>query len=160
MQPQKIALVSKLKVENLLALKKNHEDTREPTSSSKSNLGMPLIRSFHLMENADNILVSTQRKTCFHPVFPSPPTIPLHIQPQNILCPFLSKSQNPSSLYRALWGKCETLFLSWEELGTSWAQRWCEGRTRSCSWLPGFGWLLGLGWEKATGPSNATTKCM
>lgn len=109
MQPQKIALVSKLKVENLLALKKNHEDTREPTSSSKSDLGMPLIRSFHLMENADNILVSTQRKTCFHPVFPSPPTIPLHIQPQNILCPFLSKRQNPSSLYRALWGKCETL---------------------------------------------------
>lgn len=112
MQPQKIALVSKLKVENLLALRKNHEDTREPTNSSKPNLGMPLIWSFHLMENADNILVSTQGKTCLHPVFPSPPTVPLHIQLQNVLCPFLSKNQNPSSLFRALWGKCETLFLS------------------------------------------------
>lgn len=111
MQPQKIALVSKLKVENLLVLKKNHEDTREPTNSSKPDLGMPLTRSSHLMENADNISASTQRKTCFHPVFPSPPTIPLHVQPQNILCPFLSKKQNPSSLFRALWGKCKTLFL-------------------------------------------------
>lgn len=113
MQPQKIALVSKLKVENLLALKKkNHEDTREPMNSSKPNLGMPLIWSFHLMENADNISVSTKWKTCFHPVFPSPLTIPLHIQLQNILCPFLSRNQNPSSLFRPLWGECETLFLS------------------------------------------------
>lgn len=111
MQPQKIALVSKLKVENLLVLKKNHEDTREPTNSSKPDLRMPLTRSSHLMENADNISASTQRKTCFHPVFPSPPTIPLHVQPQNIYCPFLSKKQNPSSLFRALWGKCKTLFL-------------------------------------------------
>lgn len=159
MQPQKIALVSKLKVENLLALKKNHEDTREPTNSSKPNLRMPLIWSFHLMENADNILVSTQRKTCLHPVFPSSPhstseySLPFSLKKMEIQAPFSELSEGNVKFF-------SSQFLPWEELGTSRAQRWCEGRTWSCSWLPGFGWLMGLGWGKATGPSNATTKCM
>lgn len=150
MQPQKIALVSKLKVEkNYWLWKKNHEDTREPLNSSKPNLWMPLTWSFHLMENADNILVSTKEKPVFIQFFfpllqPFRSTFNSRIffahfsQKTKIQAPSSELSEGNVKLF-------SSQFLFWEELGTSWARRWCEGRTWSCSWLPGFGWLMGLG---------------
>lgn len=165
MQPQKIALVSKLKVENLLALKKKkpwrHKRTHKQLQTQPRD-------AFDLKFSSDGecwqyFSQYPKKKLIFIQFFPLLQPFrstfnfriffALFSQKIGIQAPFSELSEGNVKRF-------SSQYPPWEELGTSRARRWCEGRTRSCSWLPGFGWWMGLGWEKATGPSNATTKCV
>lgn len=113
MQPQKIALVSKLKVENLLALrekpwrhKRTHKQLRiQPRDAFDLKFSSDgKCWQYFSQYPKENLLSSSFSLSSNH----SAP----HSTSEYSLPFSLKKKWNPSSLFRALWGKCETFFLS------------------------------------------------
>lgn len=147
---KKIALVSKLKVENLLALKKRrHKRTHKQLQTQPWH-------AFDLKFSSDG--------ECWQYFSQYPKKNLVFIQFFPLLQPFCStfnfriffalfsqKIEIQASFSELSEGNVKLFssqFLPWEELGASWARRWCKGRTRSCSWLPGFGWLMDWGGKR------------